>query len=139
MQDVFKLSLKTFLDSVQFVYTAHIRLFAYVPLPFKFVYYSLHLYFVYEFLVCFFQFLVLRFKELKKFVYASSSSVYGDSTTLPKKEGQEGNVLSPYALTKKRDEEDGKLYKKLYGLDTCPGLAGGKVREQVRVLGHEGV
>lgn len=55
---------------------------------------------------------------VKKFVYASSSSVYGDSTTLPKKEGQEGNVLSPYALTKKVDEEYGRLYKQLYGLDT---------------------
>ncbi len=55
---------------------------------------------------------------VKKFVYASSSSVYGDSTELPKREGQEGNVLSPYALTKKTDEEYGRLYKKLYGLDT---------------------
>lgn len=59
-----------------------------------------------------------RRNGVKKFVYASSSSVYGDSTTLPKKEGQEGNVLSPYALTKKVDEEYGRLYKKLYGLDT---------------------
>ena len=59
-----------------------------------------------------------RQNGVKKFVYASSSSVYGDSTVLPKKEGQEGNVLSPYALTKKTDEEYGKLYKKLYGLDT---------------------
>lgn len=59
-----------------------------------------------------------RQNGVKKFVYASSSSVYGDSTILPKKEGQEGNVLSPYALTKKVDEEYGKLYKKLYGLDT---------------------
>jgi UDP-N-acetylglucosamine 4-epimerase len=59
-----------------------------------------------------------RQNGVKKFVYASSSSVYGDSTVLPKKEGQEGNVLSPYALTKKTDEEYGKLYKSLYGLDT---------------------
>jgi len=59
-----------------------------------------------------------RQNGVKKFVYASSSSVYGDSTVLPKKEGQGGNVLSPYALTKKVDEEYGKLYKKLYGLDT---------------------
>ncbi len=56
--------------------------------------------------------------KVKKFVYASSSSVYGDSTQLPKKEGTEGNVLSPYALTKKVDEEYGKLYHTLYGLDT---------------------
>jgi UDP-N-acetylglucosamine 4-epimerase len=59
-----------------------------------------------------------RQNGVKKFVYASSSSVYGDSTILPKKEGQEGNVLSPYALTKKVDEEYGRLYKELYGLDT---------------------
>lgn len=59
-----------------------------------------------------------RENGVKKFVYASSSSVYGDSTTLPKKEGQEGNLLSPYALTKRTDEEYGALYKKLYGLDT---------------------
>ena len=55
---------------------------------------------------------------VKKFVYASSSSVYGDHPALPKKEGIEGQVLSPYALTKKTNEEYGKLYKKLYGLDT---------------------
>lgn len=59
-----------------------------------------------------------RVNGVKKFVYASSSSVYGDSTTLPKKEGQEGRVLSPYALTKRCDEEYGRLYKTLYGLDT---------------------
>lgn len=55
---------------------------------------------------------------VKKFVYASSSSVYGNSATLPKKEGQEGKVISPYALTKRVDEEYGRLYKELYGLDT---------------------
>lgn len=56
--------------------------------------------------------------RVKKFVYASSSSVYGDEPNLPKLEGREGSVLSPYALTKMVDEEYGKLYKKLYGLDT---------------------
>lgn len=55
---------------------------------------------------------------VKKFVYASSSSVYGDHPVLPKVEGEEGNLLSPYALTKRADEEYGKLYHKLYGLDT---------------------
>lgn len=59
-----------------------------------------------------------RQNGVKKFVYASSSSVYGDHPVLPKKEGQEGNLLSPYALTKRVCEEYGKLYKKLYGLDT---------------------
>ncbi len=59
-----------------------------------------------------------RQNGVKKFVYASSSSVYGDHPMLPKKEGQEGKLLSPYALTKRVDEEYGMLYKKLYGLDT---------------------
>lgn len=59
-----------------------------------------------------------RQQGVKKFVFASSSSVYGDHPVLPKVEGQEGNLLSPYALTKRVDEEYGKLYKKLYGLDT---------------------
>ena len=59
-----------------------------------------------------------RQNGVRKFVYASSSSVYGDSTVLPKQEGAEGDVLSPYALTKKTDEEYGKLYHSLYGLDT---------------------
>ena len=59
-----------------------------------------------------------RQNDVSKFVYASSSSVYGDSTELPKREGHEGRVLSPYALTKKTDEEYGRLYHDLYGLDT---------------------
>ena len=59
-----------------------------------------------------------RQNGVKKFVYASSSSVYGDHPVLPKKEGQEGNLLSPYALTKRVDEEYGRLYKVLYDLDT---------------------
>ena len=59
-----------------------------------------------------------RQNGVKKFVYASSSSVYGNTPTLPKKEGQEGKVISPYALTKKVDEEYGRLYKELYGLAT---------------------
>lgn len=59
-----------------------------------------------------------RQKGVKKFVYASSSSVYGDHPVLPKKEGQEGNLLSPYALTKRCAEEYAKLYTRLYGLDT---------------------
>ena len=59
-----------------------------------------------------------RQNGVKKFVFASSSSVYGDHPVLPKVEGQEGNLLSPYALTKRVDEEYAKLYKKLYGLDT---------------------
>ena len=59
-----------------------------------------------------------RQKGVKKFVYASSSSVYGDEAHLPKKEGIEGNLLSPYALTKRCDEEWAKMYTMHYGLDT---------------------
>lgn len=59
-----------------------------------------------------------RINKVKKFIYASSSSVYGDEPNLPKIEGREGNLLSPYAFTKKACEEYGKLYKKLYDLDT---------------------
>lgn len=55
---------------------------------------------------------------VKKFVYASSSSVYGDEPVLPKTEGREGNLLSPYALTKRCDEEWAKQYTKHYGLST---------------------
>lgn len=59
-----------------------------------------------------------RQNGVQKFVYASSSSVYGDEPNLPKTEGREGNLLSPYALTKRTDEEYAKLYTRLYGLDT---------------------
>ncbi len=59
-----------------------------------------------------------RQKGVKKFVYASSSSVYGDEPVLPKREGREGNLLSPYALTKRCDEEWAKQYTRHYGLDT---------------------
>lgn len=56
--------------------------------------------------------------KVKKFVYASSSSVYGDEPELPKREGKEGNLLSPYAVTKRCDEEWAKQYSLHYGLDT---------------------
>ena len=59
-----------------------------------------------------------RRNNVKKFVYASSSSVYGDEPNLPKKEGREGNLLSPYAVSKRADEEWAKQYTKHYGLDT---------------------
>ncbi|NHN34325.1 SDR family oxidoreductase [Paenibacillus agricola] len=58
---------------------------------------------------------------VKRFVYASSSSVYGDSVSLPKLEGDEGFVLSPYAVTKAVNENYGSLYTRLYGLP-CIGL-----------------
>lgn len=59
-----------------------------------------------------------RRNGVKRFVYASSSSVYGDEPNLPKTEGREGNLLSPYALTKRCDEEWAKQYTRHYGLET---------------------
>lgn len=59
-----------------------------------------------------------RKSNVKKFVYASSSSVYGDEPSLPKVEGREGNLLSPYAVSKRADEEWAKQYTRHYGLDT---------------------
>lgn len=59
-----------------------------------------------------------RQNKVKKFVYASSSSVYGDEPVLPKMEGREGNLLSPYAVSKRADEEWAKQYTRHYGLDT---------------------
>lgn len=56
--------------------------------------------------------------NVRRVVYASSSSVYGDSESLPKREGSEGQALSPYALSKKIDEEYGRLFLHLYGLET---------------------
>ena len=56
--------------------------------------------------------------KVKRFVFASSSSVYGDSTISPKKEGDEGNLLSPYAVTKQLNEEYAKVYNRLHNLET---------------------
>jgi len=56
--------------------------------------------------------------KVKRVVYASSSSVYGNSTIIPKREGEEGGVLSPYALTKRVNEEYARLFYELYGLET---------------------
>lgn len=59
-----------------------------------------------------------RQQNVKKFVYASSSSVYGDESNLPKQEGREGKLLSPYAVSKRANEEWAKQYTRHYGLDT---------------------
>lgn len=56
--------------------------------------------------------------DVKRFVYASSSSVYGDDTTLPKIEHHTGHPLSPYAITKKTNELYAHNFYKLYGLET---------------------
>jgi UDP-N-acetylglucosamine/UDP-N-acetylgalactosamine 4-epimerase len=58
-----------------------------------------------------------RANGVKRIVYASSSSVYGDHPVLPKVEGQEGNQLSPYAVTKFADELYAGVYAKHYGLE----------------------
>lgn len=55
---------------------------------------------------------------IKRFVYASSSSVYGDSTVSPKNIGNEGELLSPYAVTKRLNEEYSKVYNKLHQMET---------------------
>ena len=55
-------------------------------------------------------------KRIKKFVYASSSSIYGDSPKLPKKEDFSPNPISPYALAKYTSEKYCELFNKLYGL-----------------------
>ncbi len=54
--------------------------------------------------------------QVKQFVYASSSSVYGDEPTLPKKEERIGNCLSPYAATKKTNELYAQVFADVYGL-----------------------
>lgn len=61
---------------------------------------------------------VARKKGLKRVVYASSSSVYGDEPHLPKTEGREGNPLSPYAVTKVMNETYARLYAKSFALET---------------------
>ncbi|MGL4799232.1 MAG: SDR family oxidoreductase [Cellulosilyticaceae bacterium] len=55
---------------------------------------------------------------VKRVVYASSSSVYGNDFSLPKVESQVGTPLSPYALTKKVNEAYGRLFHDAYGLET---------------------
>ena len=52
--------------------------------------------------------------NVKRFVYASSSSVYGDEPTLPKQEGRIGNCLSPYAVSKRVDEMYAQVFADVY-------------------------
>ena len=59
--------------------------------------------------------------NVKRFVYATSSAVYGDDNSLYKKEDVIGNQLSPYGLTKYMDEQYAKIYTDLFGLE-CIGL-----------------
>lgn len=55
---------------------------------------------------------------IKSFVFASSSSVYGDDQRLPKKEGNDGSPLSPYALGKLTGEQYCRIFSQLYGFNT---------------------
>jgi UDP-N-acetylglucosamine/UDP-N-acetylgalactosamine 4-epimerase len=58
-----------------------------------------------------------RLNKVKRFIYASSSSVYGDDQSLPKTEEITGNPLSPYAVSKKTNELYAKVYAELYQME----------------------
>lgn len=62
-----------------------------------------------------------RHSGVKRFVYASSSSVFGDSPVLPKLEDNIGKPLSPYALSKCSNEHYADLYGRVYDME-CMGL-----------------
>jgi UDP-N-acetylglucosamine 4-epimerase len=59
-----------------------------------------------------------RDAKVKRFVYAASSSTYGDSESLPKVEDKIGKPLSPYAITKYVNELYAEIFSKTYGLQT---------------------
>ena len=59
-----------------------------------------------------------RDEKVKRFVYAASSSTYGDSESLPKVEEVIGKPLSPYAITKYVNELYAEIFSKTYGLET---------------------
>ncbi len=59
--------------------------------------------------------------EIKRFIYAASSSTYGDNNELPKREDNIGKPLSPYAITKYVNELYADNFSKLYGIK-CIGL-----------------
>lgn len=56
--------------------------------------------------------------RVKRFVYAASSSTYGDSESLPKVEDKIGKPLSPYAITKYVNELYAEIFSKTYGIET---------------------
>lgn len=59
-----------------------------------------------------------RDNEVKRFVFAASSSTYGDSESMPKVEDVIGKPLSPYAITKYVNELYADIFSKTYGLET---------------------
>lgn len=62
--------------------------------------------------------LAARDNGVKKVIYASSSSVYGDTDTLPQRENMPPNPMSPYALTKLAGEYYCNIFRQIYGLPT---------------------
>ncbi len=62
--------------------------------------------------------LAVRDSKARRFVYASSSSVYGDSPELPKREQNIGSPLSPYALTKLVNELTAETFARCYGIES---------------------
>ncbi len=62
--------------------------------------------------------LAARDAKVKRLVFASSSSIYGDEPNLPKREDRIGKPLSPYALSKAVNEQYAENYGKVFGLET---------------------
>ena len=61
---------------------------------------------------------IAKDEGVRRFVYATSSSVYGDEATLPKVEANIGNLLSPYAVTKFTNELYAKVFERNYNIET---------------------
>ena len=61
--------------------------------------------------------LAARDNKVKRIVYASSSSVYGDNKDFPKVEEKTGNLLSPYAVTKRANELYADVFNRVYGIE----------------------
>jgi UDP-N-acetylglucosamine 4-epimerase len=62
-------------------------------------------------------FAAARDAKVTRVIYASSSSVYGDSAALPKREGEEGRPLSPYAVSKVMNEQLADVFTRCFGME----------------------
>lgn len=62
-------------------------------------------------------FAAARDEGVRRVIYASSSSVYGDSEVLPKREGEEGRPLSPYAVSKRMNEQLADIFARCFGME----------------------
>ncbi len=62
-------------------------------------------------------FAAARDAKVSRVIYASSSSVYGDSAALPKREGEEGRPLSPYAVSKVMNEQLADVFARCFGME----------------------